>query len=599
VPNPAPIGPDGQPVPPPPAFGPDGQPLAPVGVPFAQLPGSGAGSSMPPYVPGATNGPPPAAPSGVGSIRFRRRSSAGVSVLIALGVLARFGGWYLIDELEHRDDDRTSAAATQSQTLQTVPAPAAWDTRIQPLAEFVESERGGAFDHPVTVEFLADADFVAELQSDPDGSDLVRRADGADVDGPTDDSTVFSAEMRALGLLPGGVDFGAAVDDAISDSVVGLYLPDTKRLLVRGDELNPFVASVVVHELTHAWQDQQFGLDQPEPDSSEAQAGLTALIEGDARRVENAYVDQMSDDEYAAYSAEIQQFTDAHGDADPADRHGAVVPAPGRPNVFAATGPSDELDAIQALLEAPYSYGPGFIDDLLAEGGNGAVDDAFADPPTSTEQILFPERYTAADTPKAVDPPKAADGQDVVDRDTMGAYSLLLVLGNRLGFDQAWDAVRGWGGDAMIATRQGDQVCVHIRAVGDTEADTTELAVAFEAWAATAPGAAAALVDGVATLDACDTGGLERVARAEQHTVEDIAFARSEFIRGMQHTSHLSRLATECVADGLRSLVGNDGFLDQVSTGVFGDDLRLAVVHAAATCAAYFPELQHLASNEI
>ena len=67
---------------------------------------------------------------------------------------------------------------------------------------------------------------------------------------------------------------------------------------------------------------------------------------------------------------------------------------------------SEALDSAPAVIRAqlmfPYEAGLEFVSTLYLEGGYPAVDDAFLDPPQSTEQILHPEKYLAGETPQVV-----------------------------------------------------------------------------------------------------------------------------------------------------------------------------------------------------
>src|SRR6201999_3921871 len=71
----------------------------------------------------------------------------------------------------------------------------------------------------------------------------------------------------------------------------------------------------------------------------------------------------------------------------------------------------------------PYTEGLSFVCALESEGGWAAVDGAYADPPTTTAQILFPERYTAGEGAVDVPDPQAPDGAggEEVRRVTLGA----------------------------------------------------------------------------------------------------------------------------------------------------------------------------------
>ena len=103
------------------------------------------------------------------------------------------------------------------------------------------------------------------------------------------------------------------------------------------------------------------------------------------------------------------------------------------------------------------------------------VNHAFAEPPTSEEQIIDPVAASAAQAPKRIPAPKLArDEKRHGDVDDFGALSMYLVLAARLDPKVALTAAEGWGGDRYVAysKRGTDQECVRVAIEGDTAADT-------------------------------------------------------------------------------------------------------------------------------
>src|SRR3712207_9092098 len=68
--------------------------------------------------------------------------------------------------------------------------------------------------------------------------------------------------MRALGLVDGPFD-ASVLDAGAEEGVLGFYDSQRRRLYVRGDAATPAVRRVLVHQLTHALDDQHFGLERP------------------------------------------------------------------------------------------------------------------------------------------------------------------------------------------------------------------------------------------------------------------------------------------------------------------------------------------------
>ena len=150
--------------------------------------------------------------------------------------------------------------------------------------KFVQKARKLEFTHPIPVEFLSDAAFKKRVRHD----------DAKVTASDRRDAKRYVAELRALGLLQGNVDLIGAEKNLSGVDTLGYYDQDAKKMVIRGKNLADVATRVtVVHELTHALQDQHFDLNKltDATKTSGADTALTALIEGDAVRVENKYVD--------------------------------------------------------------------------------------------------------------------------------------------------------------------------------------------------------------------------------------------------------------------------------------------------------------------
>jgi hypothetical protein len=100
--------------------------------------------------------------------------------------------------------------------------------------------------------------------------------------------------FRALGLIDGDVDLFTASNHLAGEGILGYYSVDDKLIRIRGTTLTPATKTTLVHELTHALQDQHFDIGSQrkkfeDSEESEKAAAFAALVEGDASRIENAY----------------------------------------------------------------------------------------------------------------------------------------------------------------------------------------------------------------------------------------------------------------------------------------------------------------------
>ncbi len=340
------------------------------------------------------------------------------------------------------------------------------EAAVAEISEFVAQERGLEFAAPVTVELAGEGEFQDRLL--------------ADFDEDADDLRHTEVFLEGLGLVEPDVDLVEAMRSLLGGGVVGFYDPETAELVVRGAALTPYVRTTIAHELVHALDDQHHDLDRPEYDDADDEIafGFSALAEGNARRVENAYLESLP-------AAEQEQATEEE----------------------LALGGDIDLGSIPLvlvdLIGAPYTLGEPLVDRLVADGGEGALVAAFADPPRTTEQVLDPARYVAREP--AVDVPHPQVAGEVVDEGYIGQLMVLLVLADQIGIDDARDAATGWGGDWGVAWRDGERSCVTASLVGDDVAETEELRQGFERWAAAHEGARVQPTGGGGpfTLEAC------------------------------------------------------------------------------------------------
>jgi hypothetical protein len=251
-------------------------------------------------------------------------------------------------------------------------------------------------------------------------------------------------------------------------------------LVVRGDELNLYVQSVIVHELAHALDDQWYDLDRPEVDEvDEASFGFSAIVEGSARLTEDAWTDELSDDEAAEMLAQQLAFE-------------------------AEMIPSLDLSTYMVLapiLGAPYELGSALIVDMVDAEGADRLADAFNEPPISSEQVLHPDRFLEGDEPLEVETPPA-DG-DEEHSGVLGEFLLQMALADELPASVARTAAEGWGGDAYVVWREGDERCLRVDIEADTDDDLQELEQALVEWAGEQPDAEVEVVGERVRLTSC------------------------------------------------------------------------------------------------
>jgi hypothetical protein len=286
------------------------------------------------------------------------------------------------------------------------------------LAGFVEQARGLRFRARPAVTVVEPADFakiVAEpLAGAPSGANRV-------------------ATTQALGLAHPAGRAGAPSAD-----LEAFYSYPRHQVVLRSDmPLDAFGRVVLAHELAHALADQNFDLltlTRAAAADLDRLRALTALVEGDATRLELAYLGT----ETAAEQADVRR----RYNYDP------------RPATFADNN---------RLF--PYTIGRDFVIALAGQGGNAAVDAAFRRPPTSTAQIIDPRKYLGGVEPIGVRPPTPAGTR--VDAGTLGQFGLAMLVsrGRRV---LNVSATSQWVGDAYVTSGAGRGFCTYDNIVLNT-----------------------------------------------------------------------------------------------------------------------------------
>lgn len=275
---------------------------------------------------------------------------------------------------------------------------------------------------------------------------------------PVDFYARRSQAWGTIGVIPARSSIRDALLTFQTGQVVGFYNPANKQLVYLGDaDLSLNERFILAHELTHAIDDQHYGLARLDSIAArcddEAFTAGSSAVEGSA--------------EFFATQV-ILRFTD--GVVRAGDGGGSLNGVP---------------PFIWNLEFWPYSAGTAFMKALDERGGTALVDRALITFPVSTEQIIHPERWPH-DTPQPVDVPNLGPDLGAGWRDldvmTVGEAWLQLMLELRLDTGDAEPAAAGWDGGLYRAWTDGSHTAVVLRTVWDTPGDAQEFADAMGAW---------------------------------------------------------------------------------------------------------------------
>jgi hypothetical protein len=217
------------------------------------------------------------------------------------------------------------------------------------------------------------------------------------------------------------------------------------------------------HEYVHALQDYYFDLNGylNKEGSADALLAARSLPEGDARLVEDLFTfENISQDQldYNVYRYLFQEHPKLEG----------VSPALGIFTYF------------------PYTAGEYFVIYLYIEGGFtwDKVNQAYSNPPVSSEQVMHPEKYLAGEKPVTINLPDLApvlgETWQEIDRDVLGEAGFLVWLIDQVEDQTAIDGAAGWDGDAYtLWVNDAGQSLLAESSLWESETDAIEFSEAF------------------------------------------------------------------------------------------------------------------------
>jgi hypothetical protein len=265
--------------------------------------------------------------------------------------------------------------------------------------------------------------------------------------------------MAAVGLLPEHYLLREKYIDLLSEQVAAFYDQHQHKLFMYEDATleNAQNRVVLAHELTHALQDQHFGLKRMPlelKNNDDRAEAASALVEGDATLVMSEYMlKNMSKQMFK--DSMVASFTQNMKQLETAPRY------------------------LREMLVFPYLRGQEFCAALFGRGGYDAVSKAYARPPSSTSQILHPEKYMAnpPEEPMAVEWPELkVKGHDPTADNVVGEMGTRILFTEWLDATTGERAATGWRGDRYLYYADGEALVW--KTIWATAKDATEF---FEA----------------------------------------------------------------------------------------------------------------------
>ena len=264
--------------------------------------------------------------------------------------------------------------------------------------------------------------------------------------------------LKKFGLLPRDFDLQTFLLALLREQVAGYYDPKTKTVnlldWVDVEQQRP----VLAHELTHALQDQSFGLEkwmkagagdipnngkdptQADIDNDETAAARQAVVEGQAMVVLIDYMLEPSGQSLKDSPQIVEALKQGMlvGTADSIQFHNAPL-------------------YLKEALTFPYRYGIDFVADVLAKGGKEkAFAGVFANPPRTTREIMEPKTYLSGEHLEAMLLPNFQQifkSYDLFDSGAVGEFDVAVLIDQYAGSKTSHDLYPHWRGGYYYAAR--------------------------------------------------------------------------------------------------------------------------------------------------
>lgn len=315
------------------------------------------------------------------------------------------------------------------------------------LEQAAETARGLELQEPLDITLMTREEY-REFQNAPLPED-------GETEGDIEDWNSF---LIFLSFIEDGQNIDEIYNSLISEGSLGSYDPATKQLIIIStdpDAWNAIDKTTFVHETVHALQDQNFDIGSFFSNDTiltdDQFYASRSFIEGDASFAEVLYIVQ--NDLLEEYIADLESVE-----------------------------MSDLDDFPFFLLETTrfyYTDGASFIEYFWQDGNWDAVNAVWENPPTTSEQILNPQKYVDGEVavPVALANPQPLFGDDwrVIENNAWGQLGTRIFIENGGASSRtASDAAEGWGGDGVYAITNDEEIAMVWNTAWDTEEDAEE-----------------------------------------------------------------------------------------------------------------------------
>jgi hypothetical protein len=282
---------------------------------------------------------------------------------------------------------------------------------------------------------------------------------------PFDQLSRRSLAWQTIGVIPVGTSLARQELRFLGQQVLGHYDPSSGALVVSSSgAMGGEEKLTLAHELTHAIDDQNFGLARLQLPAQrcldDSAAAALSVAEGSAM--------------YFSFQVALRYFSLA----DRMSLLGSALQAP---------APKGIVPFVVAQEEFPYTAGMQYVTDLVQQGGTALVDGAIQNPPTSTAQIMEPQRWVSGGArPEKVQIPdlssRLGPGWSNLDVQQVGQEWLSQMLALRLPQSTATGVTSPWRGGTYRAWSDGSKVAVTMATTWSSPAAAQAFAGVLQGW---------------------------------------------------------------------------------------------------------------------
>ncbi len=273
--------------------------------------------------------------------------------------------------------------------------------------------------------------------------------------------------LKEFRLLPADFRLEEFMVKLLTEQAAAYYDPKRKQFFMADWTPTSMQRPAIVHELTHALQDQQVSLTEYLEASSlnqDEQTARSAVVEGggalamtdfllSSMGIKRSALPNMDKMLAMASEAEMKQFP-----------------------VFAAAPPY-----LREGLLFPYTAGMRYVSHLVEKHGKAGYVYAMKNPPHSTAEILHPERAPLPAADLRLPEIKVPAGYKLLDEDVLGEFDVQVLLKLHGGERDAAEIAAAWRGFryAVYENQAGSAAFLTHRSQWATDAAARQFAAAF------------------------------------------------------------------------------------------------------------------------